>query len=158
MYYACSLLWNFCLIAFYTVQVFSSHESCFTKTSRNITDRFEFAFQLGFAVHVADFLNTNLVGIYLRAKMAEEEKRYGYSKDSTYGLMMVSSYAEWVLRISIIAVSCLQTLILRQKTSKYCIEEFGVLAPENNWLQCLIGIQIVKVLLLAMWQMKFYEK
>ena len=90
--------------------------------------------------------------------MAEEEKRYGYSKDSTYGLMMVSSYAEWVLRISIIAVSCLQTLILRQKTSKYCIEEFGVLAPENNWLQCLIGIQIVKVLLLAMWQMKFYEK
>ena len=107
VYYACSLLWNFCLIAFYTVQTFSTHESCFTKTSSNITDRFEFAFQIGFTVHVADFLNTNLVGIYLRAKMAEEEKRYGYSKDSTYWLMIVSSYAEWVLRISIITVSWL---------------------------------------------------
>ena len=113
MYYACSLLWNVFLIAFYTVQVFSSHESCNTRTSRNITDRFEFAFQVGFAVHVADFLNTNLVGIYLRARMVEEEKHYGYSKDSTYGLMMVSAYAEWVLRISIIAVSCLQMLILQ---------------------------------------------
>ena len=107
MYYGCALLWNVCLIAFYTVQVFSSHEGCYTKTSKNITDRFEFAFQAGFAVHVGDFLNTNLVGIYLRARMADEEKRFGYSKDSTYGLMMVSAYAEWVFRISIIAVSCL---------------------------------------------------
>ena len=78
---------------------------------------------------MAEFLNTNLVGIYLRAKIAEEEKRYGYSKDSSYGLMMVSSYAEWVLRISIIAVSCLQTLILRQNKQ---VLHRGVWSPSSG--------------------------
>ena len=133
-YYTCSLLWNACLIAFYTVQVFTNHQACYTKTSRNITDRFEFAFQVGFAVHIADFMNTNLVGIYLKSRMAQEERSFGFSKDSTYGLMMVSAYAEWVFRISIIAVSCLQMLILHQNTSQYCIQESGVLALENDWL------------------------
>ena len=90
--------------------------------------------------------------------MTDEEKRFGYSKDSTYGLMMVSAYAEWVFRISIVAVSCLQMLILRQTTSKYCIEEFGVLALENEWLQWLVGAQVVKISILAMWQMRLYEQ
>ena len=65
--------------------------------------------------------------------------------------MMVSVYAEWVFRISIIAVSCLQMLILHQNTSRYCIEESGVLSLESNWLQWLITAQVVKVLVLSMW-------
>ena len=48
--YIITLFWNVILLSLYTVMVFAVHTPCLTNTGHNITDSFEIAFQIGFAL------------------------------------------------------------------------------------------------------------
>ena len=57
---------NVFIIALYVVQVFTHHEICLAKSEQNFTILIEFGFKIGLAVVVVEFVNTNLIGIYLK--------------------------------------------------------------------------------------------
>ena len=66
------------MISLYTVQAFSDHEKCVTESGYSITISYEIAFRLGLGVIVAETVNTNILGIYLKFLQRREMKKQGY--------------------------------------------------------------------------------
>ena len=70
---------------------------------------------------------------------------------------MASIYFEWTLRIATIGVSAFSFLITRSPKGIYCSEVLGVLSLESEWLTYLVITQLMKVIILAAWQLKLLE-
>ena len=77
VYYICNLLANAFMIGMYTVMAFTEHQGCYTRSGFNITTRFELAFKVGLFVLILEVINSNILGIYFRAKAQREEDKCG---------------------------------------------------------------------------------
>ena len=93
---------------------------------------------LGFAVVTADTLISNYLNIYFRFKAQYEEAKYGVVSKDTRRLTRVCTYTEWAVRVTLLAVSLLQSLVTHSTKGDYCIHKLGVLALEGYWLSWLI--------------------
>ena len=63
-FYLVCLVSNVILIALYTVQVLTPHQTCIVN-GVEITNNYDLAFRLGFAILIADFISTNMVSLYV---------------------------------------------------------------------------------------------
>ena len=64
--YFVTMFWNVSLLSLYSVQVFTEHQPCLSPSSHDITETFELAFQLGFALRLLDFVNSEVLIHYIR--------------------------------------------------------------------------------------------
>ena len=70
IYYLSSLFWNVLIISFYTVQVFTKHEDCFTTSNKNLLYDLELAYYVGFSVIVIDTINCGVISFYVRFRIS----------------------------------------------------------------------------------------
>ena len=56
---------------------------CLTVKGHNVTDWFEFMFKSGLVLLGLDIVNTNMVNIYYRFKVQQEERELGMSFERT---------------------------------------------------------------------------
>ena len=73
-YFIVILLFNMVLLSFYVMEVFAEHHACKTRSGRNITEKYEFVFQVGLIILLIDAIN-NLVNICLRFKVQMDEQK-----------------------------------------------------------------------------------
>ena len=57
-------------ISFYTVQVFTKHEDCFTTSNKNLLYDLELAYYVGFSVIVIDTINCGVISFYVRFRIS----------------------------------------------------------------------------------------
>ena len=150
-YYIMSLLYNVMLIALYVVQTFTSHQPCLTRHGHNITNGFVNAYGVGLTVIIVDTLNSNVMGIYFRHRVQNEESTFGLVTATTRNLTMTCTYIEWLLRGVILFISLGQSLLLHSKTGDYCIHQLGVLSFEGHWISGLVIMQAIKVIVFTVW-------
>ena len=69
------MLCSFFLISVYLVLIIAEHPECpgFGEDPPNITDKFDFAYKLGFSVLAVQFVNSSVINVALRLKVAREE-------------------------------------------------------------------------------------
>ena len=73
IYYIVTLLFNSLLLSLYFVRVYEDFPNCVDSTSgQNYTFGFELAYGIGFLVVLAETMNINVLGIYLRYKVKLE--------------------------------------------------------------------------------------
>ena len=68
-FYTTNLLVNVILIAFYVVQIFTSHTECMTEDDSDITTYYELAFILGLAIFALELVTSNVFAIYFRFRI-----------------------------------------------------------------------------------------
>ena len=151
LYYISSLLTNAALLSFYTVMSFTHHVPCLDDIGMNITRGFEFAFRLGFAMTVADIINSSFVEFYIRQRHYHDLVKNGNLSNVTASLETLQSHLEWYFRFLTCFVSLLQTIIRSSKSAKECVNKSETLKVENMWLKWLVVAQLVKVCIFAVW-------
>ena len=140
IYFTATLLFNMAILSIYVMQVFTEHHHCATRSGRNITEKFEFAFQIGFSILVIDVINTNLINIYLRFMThTNQSKTVDTNEVCALSLFVVSNTFEWILRFFTITVSLLQFLLNQSNQGIYCVKQpDGMLAKESKCITILV--------------------
>ena len=76
----------------------------------------------------------------------------------TLNRALISTYIEWIVRVSFICVSIFQFLIITSRTGKYCANTLGLLSLESNWILTLVTVQLLKVIVFSLWQLMLHSK
>ena len=105
---------------------------------------------------VADTVNSNLINICLRFKATvHEQPKPDRKRTWAQRLYSASNAIEWILRISILAISLMQLLINHSNQGAGCLKQpDGVLANESNYLALIVVIQVGKVTVFTAWSLK----
>ena len=114
-FYTACLISNVLLIILYTVQMYKSHKSCIVD-GNDITENFDLAFRLGFAILIADFFNLNIVSLTIPQNGKDQFSNSGFNEDQKRSLL-TSVVLDWFIKVLTVIVSCLQYLILSSKQS-----------------------------------------
>ena len=104
------MLSNVSILSIYVVLLFAEHPECQGSGDEppNVTDKFYFAYRLGFSVFVMKFINSSIVNILLRSKVARETKQ-GKLTYKTKTVKFFSDACQWALRLSVMVVSLVQS-------------------------------------------------
>ena len=148
-YYMTNLLVNVFLICLYTVQVFGDHANCITRGS-NTTDQFKFAFSSGCIVLIAESLNSNVICIYFRYKVKNEESET--ARQSTQVTSDVFHYCRWLFGFLILSVSVFQYRLLSSDSGKFCTKIGGPLDMEGEWLLNIMMLHLGKFVVFTAWE------
>lgn len=70
--------------------------------------------------------------------------------------VLISNYIEWAIRAATILVSIFQFLIITSRTANHCAYTMGLLMLESQWLMVLVQVQVLKVLVFSVWQIKLH--
>ena len=65
--------------------------------------------------------------------------------------------AEWVVRTGTVVVTIAQMLVKNSHQGMYCTHTTRLLRLESEWLSILIYMQVLKVVLFTVWQIKIVE-
>ena len=98
-----------------------------TKSGRNITDRFELAFLLGFIILTADFINSAFLAIFYRYKAQSEEREFGTASSFTRWMTKVTITSEYALRLLMSICAVFQYTVVHSKFGDYCVRQSGLL-------------------------------
>ena len=133
------MLANTSLISIYVVLLFAEHPECqgFGDGPPNITDKFYFAYRLGLSVFSVKFVNSSMINILLRLKVAREA-RQGTVSPRTKTMKFISDIFQWGLRLSVMVASIVQSDINSSNQVKACVRDDGILAVEAKWLKFII--------------------
>ena len=108
---------------------------------------------------MAELINTNMFGIYYRSKIQQEIRFDGVAAQKrTLKQSLISTYIEWTIRGIAVLVSIFQFLIITSRSSLYCAYTMGLLKFESQWLQMLVTIQLLKVVIFSLWQIKLINE
>ena len=114
-FYTVCLISNVILIILYAVQMYNTHISCIVNGS-DITENFDLAFRLGFAILIADFFNLNIVSLTMPQNGKDQISISGFNEDQKRSLL-TSVVLDWFIKVLTVIVSCLQYLILSSEQS-----------------------------------------
>ena len=109
-FYMACLISNVLLIILYAVQMYYPHKSCIVN-GNDITEKFDLAFMLGFAIHIADFFNLNIVSLTIPNNGKDQVSNSGFNEDQKRSIM-TSVVLDWFIKVLTVIVSCLQYLII----------------------------------------------
>ena len=93
IYYIVTLIFNSLLLSMYFVRVYEDFPNCIDSVSgQNYTFGFELSYGIGFLVVLAETLNINVLGIYLRYKVKREQRKDGFINTRTLLLQTLVDY------------------------------------------------------------------
>ena len=102
-YYIICLVSNVMLMSLYAVQVYSPHQTCIVN-GKNITQHFDLAFRLGFAILFADFFNLNVISLF--SNNSDDSARYssGFSQKSSASVTKSVAF-DWLIKVLTLLIS-----------------------------------------------------
>ena len=107
-FYLVCLVSNVILIALYTVQVLTPHQTCIVN-GVEITHQYDLAFRLGFAILIADFLSTNVVSLYV--SFTDETPIHG-SKQNGRQSIIANFSLDWPIKGLTLLISGFQYQVI----------------------------------------------
>ena len=108
-FYLGCLVSNVILIALYTVQVLTPHQTCIVN-GVEITHQYDLAFRLGFAILIADFLSTNVVSIYVSSST---DSTPIHSSKQNGGQSIIANFAfDWLIKGLTLLISGFQYQVI----------------------------------------------
>ena len=156
--YIVTLLWSVILLALYMVQVFADHHPCLTKTGHDITPSFAFAFQVGFALRIVIFLNSEIINPIIRFKGEQDMVRLGTKSVDQQQYALVTNYFAFSLRLATVLVCWFQYNTVHGSRGFYCTETYGALWLEGRWLDTLIFLQLAGVIIRVTYKFAMFKK
>lgn len=91
---------------------------------------------------------------YFRYRVQRDEELCGIPGKYSYSMMRGTEYTEQVIHVLTILLCFCQYQTVHSVTGEYCVKSLGVLHLEGSWLNCLVVLQLSKVVILIVWQMK----
>ena len=109
IYYVVTLLFNSLLLSMYFVRVYEDFPDCIDSVSgQNYTFWFEVSYGIGFLVVLAETMNINVFGIYLRYKVKREQCKDGPINNRTFLYHTIVDYCRWFFVVLILVTTFAQ--------------------------------------------------
>ena len=146
IYYIAYLFLNVFLISLYAVQVVAKHENCVNRSGQDTTEFFRLLFNIGFCLHVVEFVNAQVFCVYFRCKVVNQP-----SPDSDNQSLIVEFADRYFFKVATLVLSYVQFHLKHSHLTRFCVSRLRLLKDENFWFTVVIIIQVTKVLIFSAW-------